>query len=267
MWDMHMHSSFSGDSEAEQEDMIKAAINQGLDGLCFTDHHDIDYPKEPDEPDFLIDFEKYFPAVRALREKYAGRINILCGIELGLQKQVAMENEAVVKENDFDFVIGSIHAVDGMDPYYGEYFKGRSEKESVRRYFEATLENVKEFSEYDVLGHLDYMVRYMPGGAGEYNPNEYMEVIDEIFKIIIPKGKGIEINTSGFKAGLGFTNPHEDILKRYKELGGEIITTGADAHVPEYVGYKFSEAKSILAKAGFKRYCVFEKRQPKFYEI
>ena len=230
-------------------------------------HHDIDYPKEPDEPDFLIDFPEYFKKINALKKEYEAKISVLSGIELGLQSHVAKENAAVLRENDFDFVIGSVHAVDGMDPYYGVYFEGRSLKESLTRYFEATLENVKAFADFDVLGHIDYMVRYAPAGGDGYDPDEYMEVIDEIFKIIIPRGQGIEINTSGFKAGLGFANPHDRIVKRYKELGGEIITTGADAHSPEYVGYRFKDAAGILLENGFTHYTVFKGRSAFFERL
>ena len=267
MWDMHMHSEFSGDSETPMEDMIRAAISQHLDGICFTDHHDLDYPKLPGEPDFFIDFDNYFPAAESLAGKYSRQLEILHGIELGLQPQVASENSAIVKEHDWDFVIGSVHVVDHMDPYYGEYFKGRSEADSIRRYFEVTFDNVRNYTDFDVLGHIDYMVRYMPSGAADYNPSEYMEVLDEIFKIIIPRGQGIEINTSGYKAGLGYPNPHPDIIKRYRERGGEIITTGADAHVPEYVGFHFEDAKNILLANGFTHYCVFKGRKPNFMRL
>ena len=97
--------------------------------------------------------------------------------------------------------------------------------------------------------------------------HKYSDVIDEILKTLIQKGKGIEINTGGFKYGLGHPNPTEEILFRYHELGGEIITVGSDAHTPEHVGYAFDRVPEILTRAGFRYVTVFQNRQPVFIPL
>ncbi len=186
---------------------------------------------------------------------------------MGLQPHLVELNNAVTAKYPFDFVIGSSHVVHGVDPYYPVYYEGRTEDEGYREYFESILENVNTNADFDVYGHLDYVVRYGPNKNTNYSYKKYADIIDEILRILIVKGKGIEINTGGFKAGLGHPNPCEDILLRYKELGGEIITIGADAHVPEYVGYEFDKAMTILKNAGFRYYNVFTKRKSNFIEV
>lgn len=264
-WDQHMHCNFSGDSDALPEDMIKAGIAHGLSGICFTDHLDYDYPEEPNI--FLLDFDNYFKVLSDLREKYTDKISVNIGIELGLQTQAAGQNLAVAEKYPFDFIIGSSHVVNHMDPYYPEFFAGRDEDAAYMEYFESVLENINSDVDFDVYGHIDYVVRYGPNKNAFYTYEKFKDIIDEILTQLISKGKGIEVNTGGFKYGLGHPNPTEDIIKRYRELGGEIITMGADAHVPEYVAYEFDKTAQIIKNCGFKYYTVFKNRKAEFIPL
>lgn len=264
-WDQHMHCNFSGDSDALPEDMIKAGIAHGLSGICFTDHLDYDYPEEPNI--FLLDFDNYFKALSDLREKYTDKISVNIGIELGLQPQAAGQNLAVAEKYPFDFIIGSSHVVNHMDPYYPEFFAERNEDEAYMEYFESVLENINSCVDFDVYGHIDYVVRYGPNKNAFYTYEKFKDIIDEILTQLISKGKGIEVNTGGFKYGLGHPNPTEDIIRRYRELGGEIITMGADAHVPEYVAYEFDKTAQIIKNCGFKYYTVFKNRKAEFIPL
>ena len=264
-WDQHMHCNFSGDSDALPEDMIKAGIAHGLSGICFTDHLDFDYPEEPNI--FLLDFDNYFKALSDLREKYADKISVNIGIELGLQPQAAGQNLAIAEKYPFDFIIGSSHVVNHMDPYYPEFFAERNEDEAYMEYFESVLENINFCVDFDVYGHIDYVVRYGPNKNAFYTYEKFKDIIDEILTQLISKGKGIEVNTGGFKYGLGHPNPTEDIIRRYRELGGEIITMGADAHVPEYVAYEFDKTAQIIKNCGFKYYTVFKNRKAEFIPL
>ena len=264
-WDQHMHCNFSGDSDALPEDMIKAGIAHGLSGICFTDHLDYDYPEEPNI--FLLDFDNYFKVLSDLREKYADKISVNIGIELGLQIQAAGQNLAVAEKYPFDFIIGSSHVVNHMDPYYPEFFAGRDEDAAYMEYFESVLENINSDVDFDVYGHIDYVVRYGPNKNAFYTYEKFKDIIDEILTQLISKGKGIEVNTGGFKYGLGHPNPTEDIIRRYRELGGEIITMGADAHVPEYVAYEFDNTAQIIKNCGFKYYTVFKNRKAEFIPL
>lgn len=265
LWDTHMHSQYSGDSDSPQDSMIQAAIHKNLKGICFTDHLDIDYPEEPDL--FLLDLPNYAASVAALRETYQDKLPVRFGIELGLQPHLAALHEDILSQYPFDFVIGSSHVVHGYDPYYPAFYEGRTEESCYREYFESILENIDAFDGFDVYGHIDYVVRYGPNRNEQYSYEKYSDVIDEILKLLIAKGKGIEINTGGFKYGLGHPNPTEEIIARYRALGGEIITIGADAHKPEHVAYDFEKVPDILKAAGFSYYTVFKERKPEFVKL
>ena len=268
LWDTHMHCHFSGDSDAHPEDMINAALNKNLSGICFTDHMDLDYPKHPSEKtDFTLDLESYHSSISKLIAKYQNIFNILFGIELGLQPHIANENSKIANSYPFDFIIGSSHVVHKIDPYYPEYYKDKTEDEAYQEYFESILENIESFSDFDVYGHIDYVVRYGPNRNQFYSYQKFSDIIDEILCRLISKGKGIEINTGGFKYGLDHPNPTEDIIKRYRQLGGEIITIGADSHKPEHVAYDFDKVPAILKEAGFEYFTVFKNRKPEFIKL
>lgn len=266
--DFHMHTKFSSDSETEPRDMIEQAIKLGLETICFTDHFDKDYPDcYNDIGDFVLDTEEYFVTMKELQEEYKRKINIRIGVEIGLQPHLGEFYHEYVNKYPFDFVIGSVHVVDGRDPYYGELFECVSDEEAYRHCFEKTLLNIQTQSDFDVLGHIDYIVRYGKTKAENYSYSKHADIIDEILKYLIAHGKGIELNMAGFKYGLGFGHPHPDILKRYKELGGEIITIGADGHKPEHIAYDFYKVSDILKSCGFEKYTEFIERKPIFRQL
>lgn len=266
--DFHMHTKFSSDSDAEPRDMIDHAIKLGLKTICFTDHFDKDYPEcYSDIGDFLLDTDAYFGEMKKLQEEYKDKIDIRIGVELGLQPHLGAFYHDYVNRYPFDFVIGSVHVVDGKDPYYGELFECVSDEEAYRHCFEKTLLNIQTQSDFDVLGHIDYIVRYGKTKAENYSYSKHADIIDEILKYLIAHGKGIELNMAGFKYGLGFGHPHPDILKRYKELGGEIITIGADGHKPEHIAYDFYRVSDILKSSGFEKYTEFIERKPIFRQL
>ena len=176
LWDTHMHTHHSGDSDALMPDMIQAAVRQNLDGICFTDHFDYDYPDDPNL--FLLDFDSYIKEVRSFQDTCHDRLSIRLGIEVGLQPHITEINRKAVTGHPFDFVIGSSHVVHGIDPYYPKYYKGRSEKTAYREYFESILENLNTYSDFDVYGHLDYVVRYGPDRNRFYTYEAYADIID-----------------------------------------------------------------------------------------
>jgi histidinol-phosphatase (PHP family) len=130
-----------------------------------------------------------------------------------------------------------------------------------------TLTDIRAIKDFDVLGHIDYIVRYGKEKEKYYSYTKFSDEIDEILKYLIAHGKGIELNTAGFKYGLGFCHPHPEILKRYCELGGEIITIGADGHKPEHIAYDFEKVAPILRECGFKYYTEFKERKPVFKQL
>ncbi len=266
LWDTHMHTHFSGDSNADTFGMAEASIHAGVDGICFTDHMDLDYLEEESDK-YIIDIPAYLKEMQQVQSEFSGKLPVNIGVELGLQPHLKQELPKIADMYPFDFIIGSSHMVHGVDPYYPKYYQGRTEDEGYREYFESILENLAVFDCFDVYGHIDYVVRYGPNKNQYYTYEKFADIIDEILRTLIQKGKGIELNTAGFKYGLGHPNPTESILKRYHELGGEIITVGADAHKPEHVAYDFGKVPGILQLAGFKYYTVFKNRKPVFYKL
>lgn len=273
--DMHMHTWFSTDSEACPRDMADEAVRKGLKTICFTDHFDKDDLEWGEEG--IFDVDAYFVEMQKLQEEYAGKLNIRIGIELGLRTYLEDYYEELTKKYPFDFVIGSVHNVpykkdaEGnilyTDPAAEKLFTDRTDKEAYRLMMETTLENVRTSDCFQTLGHLDYIVRYGKSREKEYSYTDYADIIDEILKLLIEKEKGLEVNSAGLKYGLPFAHPHPDVLKRYRELGGEIITIGADAHKPEHIAYDFAKAEEILKSCGFKYYTEFFEQKPVFKQL
>lgn len=267
--DFHTHSDFSGDSKSPMEDMIKGAISKGLERICFTEHNDPDFtyiiPEETGM--FDLDTEAYLNKAQFLKQKYASDISILHGVELGIQEHLAESLNTYIAKYPFDFVIGSSHLCDRMDPYDKSFFENRSSKEAFRAYFESIDRNIRVFDNFDVYGHLDYVVRYAPDTNKSYYFKDYQDIFESIFKQLIFKGKGIEVNSGGYRRGLGVTNPTPEIIRFYKECGGEIITVASDAHTPTDLACHFVEIESILTNAGFHYYTVFSQRKPEFLKL
>lgn len=266
--DFHMHSNFSGDSKASLGHMIHGAVAKGLNTICFTDHNDPSFPYlKGEEGMFDLDTNRYMECVQSTAELYKEQITICRGVEIGIQTHIYKELSDYVHKYPFDFVIGSSHLCLGTDPYQPSFWEGRSLKDSLLLYFEDIQQNVHSFTDYDVYGHLDYIVRYAPNLNADFRFSDYSDILEDILKTIIDNGKGIEANSAGFRHGLNAPNPCIDILKLYRSLGGEILTTGSDAHKPEDIAYGYERLEPLLHQCGFKYYTVFKNRKPEFIKI
>ena len=265
LYDMHMHTHFSGDSEASPFAIAQKAYDIGLAGICFTDHLDMDYQRTPGL--FDLDIPAYKKEIALVKKEFEGKLDISWGIELGLQPYLAEKNQAVIEAYPFDFVIGSTHELHQQDIYFPEFYEGRNEDDCYRDYFEETLKNAQSNVDFDVYGHLDYVVRYGPNKNKYYSHEKFADIIDEILRTLISRGKGLELNMAGFKYGLGHAHPVMDTLKRYKELGGEIITIGSDGHTPEQIAWEFTKVPEILNESGFKYFTIFKNRIPEFHKL
>ena len=262
--DHHVHTNFSPDSNTTMEAMVKRGIELGLKGITFTDHVDFDSPDE----DFLyeIDYDKYMIEIENLKSKYP-QIEIQMGVEVGYQPHLNDRLDGFIKSYPFDFVICSMHVCEGLDLYNGDYFKGKNQFESNRIYLESIRNSILSYNNFDIYGHLDMIVRYGNFDKKFLEITEYQEIIDEILNLIIKKGKGIEVNTSGYRYSLNYPHPNTDILKRYYELGGEIITLGSDAHKTQDLSLDFHTAKKILKDIGFTKISQFKNRKSNFTNI
>ena len=253
--DQHLHTSFSTDSTADPRSVAEAAINQGLSHICFTDHYDID---SPFDGEYMFPIDVYLSAMRKVAEEFRGRLHVGIGVEIGLMPGKEEKAEEVAQAAPFDLIIGSVHYIDNKDPYYREEFAAYTDAALYHRYFEEVLASIRETTCFHTLGHLDYVVRYGRKKAEEYQVSESAEVIDEILRRIISCRIALEVNSCGFRSGLGFPNPHPEILRRYREMGGELITLGSDAHRPGDVAADFADLQQLLLDTGFRHYALYE---------
>ncbi len=266
--DSHVHSNFSGDSMEKLENIIERAIELGMDEITITDHLDIDFPGEVNI--FGLDVKEYIETLKALKKEYKNNIKINIGIELGLQPHLKEEYKEIFQCKDIDFIIGSSHCVKGMDVADRKFFEKYSKDEAHRIYFEEILENIDIFPEISIYGHLDFINRYGRDVYDDYkkiNFEMHKEIIDKILKKLIEKGIGIEINTSALRYGLRDFHPCRKILKRYKELGGKIITIGSDSHRALDIMRDFDKAREVLKEIGFENFCTFENRTVKYRNL
>lgn len=261
MFDFHMHSHFSADCSVQMKEMVESAIQKGMAEICFTDHIDYDYP----DPAFNFDFDEseYDRELKQLQEHFGDRITIRKGVEIGMQPHlVDRYNQRLAIEN-YDFILLSLHTVDGKGLHDGELFHNRTNEEAFRQYYEELLDCLTRFDQYQIVSHLDLIKRYKRVEIKE----DFSEIIDKILRTLIKKGKGIEVNTSGKRYGLPDHLPSHDILKRYYELGGTVITLGSDAHHPKDIGYAFNEVLHQLDQIGFKQITSYKNQQPVFHAI
>ncbi len=263
LYDYHMHSNYSPDSNMSLNDLVKTAISKGLREICITDHVDNLNMKNYSLPNYT----KFLEELELTKSKYP-EIIIKFGAEIGLTPVLRENAKEVYQKYDYDFVIGSSHECNKNHLYVSSpFFENLSKKESFTLYFEEVLDNVKNLTCYDVYGHLDYIYRYSNYENNSLDYFDYKDIIDEILKTIIYNGKGIEINTSGFRYGLNNIHPSLDILKSYKSLGGEIITVGSDSHIISHIYDGFDFAYNALKEANFDYITTFDKQKPSFVKI
>ena len=155
--DYHVHTYFSSDCEVSPREHISKAIACGMSEICFTDHMDYDYPLENGKEMFRLDVDAYFNELRALKEEFSDKIHIKIGIELGLNPSIEPDNRALVHKYPFDFVIGSSHMVDGMDPYYPKFWEGRNIDEVINAYYESILKNLTNLNNFNFFVNINYI--------------------------------------------------------------------------------------------------------------
>lgn len=185
------------------------------------------------------------------------------GIEFGVQVHTVPEYEEAFKKYPFDFVLLSFHQVDDKEFWRQDFQKGKTQEEYNRRYYEEILKTVKIYKNYSVIAHMDVIKRY--DLQGEYPFEKIQDLVKQIFEVIIPDGKGIELNTSSRAYKLKSLMPSREILELYHQMGGEVITIGSDAHNEERIGEDVKEMQELLKEIGFQGICTFDRMQPVFH--
>lgn len=252
-YDYHMHSLVSMDSSMDMLDACKQAISQGMAGICFTEHHDYfsDHVARNENGHVEIDTPFYDEQIQQARARYGQELAICQGVELGLQACNEKEVRAFLGEHTFDYIIGSIHTVDRKEISTGAFYADKTKEEAYRAYFQAVYDMVIRQPVFHCLGHLDLVRRYRGYGDNTIDYEKFGDMIDEILQALIQQGKGLEVNTAGLRYGVGSMHPDITILKRYRDLGGHIITCGSDAHRAEHVAMDIKTAYDLLQACGF----------------
>ena len=262
MWDFHMHSSYSEDSKEPMENMARQAQALGMKAICFTEHYDTDFPHAPEK--FQVDVAQYRQGLMEVRKMFP-EMFIGFGLEAGFMPNTVEKTEAVVQAHDFDFVIGSVHIVNNVDLYYKGYVP-EDREQAYLDYVEEILKIVKKAENFDVLGHINYTSKMEVFKEKPMYYEDFPDIVDEIFKTLIQKGKGMEFNTSSLRHCKS-TDCMVGFLKRYKELGGEILTLGSDSHNTTTLGFFYPEALEVIKECGFSHVATFRERKPQFNAI
>lgn len=241
LFDTHMHTRFSTDSDMLLEEALLKARQLGI-GITITEHMDLAYPGEPAA--FTFDVDNYFAAYNRYKSEA-----VLLGIELGMRTDCLADNRLIIQDKPFDYIIGSIHVVDNIDIYCSEFYHQRSKQEVYNQYFDAMIACLREYDFIHALGHIDYIARYAKYSDAEIYYNEFKERIDEVLQLVAAQNIAMEINTRR----LDSKERVESILpiyRRFAELGGKLATIGSDAHRESEVGRRLDVGMAIAKQCG-----------------
>lgn len=263
MYDSHIHTNYSADCQTPLVEVIEAAIDKKLKSITITDH--IDY-KHSQGIHFEFDPSDYSQTLKEVRRTYSKQIEIGIGVELGLKPDVIELCKNLIESESFDFVMASMHSCQGEDFYFGNFFDGKSPEEAMIIYLEEMYALIQNFENFDVLGHIDLPKRYNKA-VGQMDLTVLFPYYEKIFRGLVARGKGIEVNTSGLRQNVGVQFPDGSLLKLYYDCGGRIITVGSDAHKPDDLAKDFSHVIHLLQGIGFDHICTFKERQVRYHMI
>ncbi len=261
--DYHIHSKFSFDSQAEIEAIAEKAISMGLSEIAICDHFD-PFEKEEETPEYNA--AAYFEKIKEIREKYGDKIRIVAGVEAGQAQLYKERVENLLSSHPYDFVIGSVHNLSGDRDLAFQSYTMSNVSQWLEEYFLEAAEAAKT-GLYDVFGHLNYICRYIGKQKIPVNLHDYEDLAVLVLRQIVANGKGMEINVSTLREKGDTPLPPIQLIKKYKSMGGEILTIGSDAHTPQNVGFSIEKGIELAKRAGFNYIASFNERKPYFNKI
>ena len=261
--DYHLHTEFSIDSDTPMEDQCRRAIELGIPEICITEHADFVHI---DEGVNYYDPVGFMHEIERCRELFEDQLRLKAGVEIGEWHRFPGQAATLADQHPYDFIIGSLHWVDDQLVLDPSYFTGRDERDAYERYFSELLLMVQHGG-FDVIGHLDCPKRAGFDVYGGFHTEQFEGSMREVLRAAIERGIGIELNTGTARRRIGRFSPELEVLRWYREMGGEIITVGSDAHTTKSLGYRFDDAREMLDAAGFTAVTCFDLRQPYFEDL
>lgn len=259
MIDTHTHCYHSQDSRTPARDMIEGAIAKGLQYIALTDHYDLDMLGFPQVPQ--IDLPRHFEELTILKEQYKGKIQLAIGIECGWAKDVQDDYARNLAPYEIDMTINSVHMIDGKDCYAEGYYDDLPMDKCYDDYLNCVIDSLDAPYHFDSIGHLGYIMRKAPYPDPIMKYKQFGDKLDHILRTIIDKGVALEVN-SHVKSLPLCCLPTPGVLTRYREMGGELVTFGSDAHVVARIGDKYSEVAQLLQSLGYKYVFKYLKHRP-----
>lgn len=252
--DYHIHTTFCKHAVGRMEEYVERAIGLGFEEIGFADH----MPVMP-EPQFCMGYEDlplYIERVRELQDAYRGRIGIRLGCEMDIVTGREDEIRDIIVDAGFDYVIGSVHYLDGW-PFdqekYRDVFEGGELNAIHDRFFETVI-RAANTGLYDITGHIDNIKRMGYRITGDMTG--YYERAAAALHVM---NVAVEVNTSGIDSAAGEVYPSVEFLSILNRHGVP-VTVGSDAHRPEQVGRYFDRVCGLLRSAGYDSVAYFRNR-------
>ncbi len=255
--DFHLHTIVSVDAYDGYSDIILSAIDKNLTEIAITEH--VDY-NPADEGAGLYNPQEVYNLTQKYSQKYADKITIHYGVELSEPHLYAEENKLIYSLKP-DIVIGSLHYV-GKLGVHSDLFDRLHHTQAINDYFDEMI-NMTESADFDVLGHLDYFVRYTAiRNIPNYNPLDFEKKIRKVLNTIIKREIALEVNTSGLRSKANTALPHPQVIEWYYQMQGKLLSIASDAHRAQDVAKDFDKVEKLLKNIGFTEYHIYRNRNP-----
>ncbi len=267
--DTHTHTARCGHAGGRDEEYLEAAMTRGLDAIAVTDHAPFYWlPREEHDPTLAMapeELPRYVDAVLALKERYAGRIEVLLGLEADYVAGGEETLATLLAKYPFDVVLGSVHWLDGWwvdaPRSVARYRRGPGEVDRIWAGYAEQLLRAARSGLFDVLAHLD-----LPKKFGFFPSEPFAGRQAEVVATIAAAGVAVELSSAGRRKPVGQDYPG-DALVRELAGAGVPFALSSDAHAPAEVGFGFTELLAGARAAGVSEMCIFRKRRREFVAI
>lgn len=257
MLDMHIHSTFSWDSEMEVDNIIKLAKEKNVSYIGLAEH--LDFHSNHKKSFMFYNYESCLKKINEIKENFNG---IMMGIEAGEPYLYREEYEKYIHNKKFDFIMGSVHWIDDLSPVEDRYFlKYKKVEDAYKIYFEELYKLLK-YGNFDIVPHLTLVHRNGKKFEKEFCYEKYKKELDDIIKMIISKNMALEVNCSGLRMAAEDFIPNEEIIKAYLKSGGNLITVGSDSHRYNQLFFGIKQAYDLFNELNIRELTIYKERKP-----